>query len=45
MIDTSITYVDDVKVFCNDGHPGVYISIPEEGYVQCQYCNRKFQRK
>jgi uncharacterized Zn-finger protein len=45
MIDQSVTYVDKDVVFCDQGHPGVYISVPETGFVYCLYCNKKFQRK
>ncbi len=39
--------VDTPRVFCDgpegpSGHPRVYYTIPEEGYIDCMYCDRRF---
>ena len=47
-MEQQINYVDSNVVFCDDGHPGVYINninIPDKGFVYCQYCNKKYGRK
>ena len=44
-MEQEFNYVDSNVVFCDDGHPGVYISIPDKGFVYCQYCNKKYGRK
>ena len=43
----SIVEVDSDRVSCDgDGeHPRVWYSIPEDGYVQCGYCDIMFMRK
>ena len=37
------------EVFCDGGayygHPKVYLTLGEEGYVDCYYCGRRFQRQ
>ncbi|MEM7568389.1 MAG: zinc-finger domain-containing protein [Pseudomonadota bacterium] len=40
-------YVTSNKVFCDGdegplGHPRVYYTIGDEGFVDCMYCDRRF---
>lgn len=42
-----IVMVDQRRVYCDgpegpSGHPRVYYTIGEEGYVDCMYCDRRF---
>ena len=45
-----IVRVDKTRVHCDGsgevapalGHPRVYLSIDERGYVECGYCDRRF---
>lgn len=44
----TIVYVDTERVWCmgeDMDHPKVYYSVPEQGYVKCNYCDIKFVRK
>ena len=44
----TIVYVDSERVWCmgeDIDHPKVYYSVPEQGYVKCNYCDIKFVRK
>ena len=44
----TIIYVDTERVWCmgeDMDHPKVYYSVPEQGYVKCNYCDIKFVRK
>tara|TARA_B100000945_G_C20190398_1_gene506624 strand:- start:552 stop:734 length:183 start_codon:yes stop_codon:yes gene_type:complete len=44
----TIVYVDSERVWCmgeDMDHPKVYYSVPEQGYVKCNYCDIKFVRK
>ena len=44
----TIIYTDKDRVWCmgeNMDHPKVYYTIPEQGYVKCNYCDIKFMRK
>ena len=44
----TIIYVDSDSVWCMGeamDHPKVYYSVPEEGFVTCNYCDIKFARK
>lgn len=45
----TIKYVDTDRVSCNgdfgNDHPKVWYSVPEDGYVQCGYCDIVFMRK
>ena len=44
----TIKYVDSDKVSCTgatNDHPKVWYTIPEDGYVQCGYCDIMFMRK
>lgn len=48
-------YTDKRRVFCDGatdiragaalGHPRVWMEIDERGYVDCSYCDRRFQLK
>ena len=43
-----IVYSDTERVWCmgeDMDHPKVYYSVPEQGYVKCNYCDIKFVRK
>jgi len=42
-----ISFVEQIQVSCdggNDalGHPRVFYTIGDDGYVECQYCDRAF---
>ncbi|MBR20659.1 MAG: zinc-finger domain-containing protein [Euryarchaeota archaeon] len=44
----TIVYVKGESVWCMGeamDHPKVYYSVPEEGYVKCNYCDIKFIRE
>tara|TARA_B100000902_G_C27175168_1_gene845965 strand:- start:540 stop:707 length:168 start_codon:yes stop_codon:yes gene_type:complete len=44
----TIIYTDKDRVWCmgeNMDHPKVYYTVPEEGFVKCNYCDIKFMRK
>ena len=44
----TIIYTEEIRVWCMGeamDHPKVYYSVPEEGYVKCNYCDIKFMRK
>lgn len=39
--------VDDIAIACDGGggalgHPRVYLRIGDEGFVDCNYCDRRF---
>jgi len=43
-----IEVVEKTNVCCDGGgeHPRVWLSIPEEtGYVECGYCDKRFELK
>jgi len=43
-----IVEVDTVQVSCDGGaagHPKVYLSIGDAGFVECPYCDRRFTLK
>ena len=45
---STIIEVDSDKVSCTgatNDHPKVWYSVPDEGYVQCGYCDIMFMRK
>ena len=44
----TIIEVDSDRVSCNgvaNDHPKVWYTVPDEGYVQCGYCDIMFMRK
>ena len=44
----TIIYTDEVRVWCMGeamDHPKVYYTVPEEGFVKCNYCDIKFMKK
>ena len=44
----TIIYTDEVRVWCMGeamDHPKVYYTVPEEGFVKCNYCDIKFTKK
>ena len=43
----TIVEVDSDRVSCdgNGEHPKVWYTVPNEGYVQCGYCDIMFMRK
>jgi uncharacterized Zn-finger protein len=43
-----IVEVDTMQVSCDGGaagHPKVYLSIGDTGFVECPYCDRRFTLK
>ena len=45
---STIVEVDSDKVSCTgatNDHPKVWYTVPENGYVQCGYCDIMFMRK
>ena len=45
---STIVEVDSDRVSCTgetNDHPKVWYSVPEDGYVQCGYCDIMFMRK
>ena len=43
----TVVYVDSDRVSCNGNgeHPKVWYTVPDEGYIQCGYCDIMFMRK
>ena len=42
-----VTYTKDMRVSCSGGdgalgHPKVFFNINDEGYAECDYCDRLF---
>ena len=45
---STIVEVDSDKVSCTgatNAHPKVWYTVPEDGYIQCGYCDIMFMRK
>ena len=43
----TIIYTEEIRVWCMGeamDHPKVYYTVPEEGFVKCNYCDMKFTR-
>ena len=45
-----IKYVTTTRVACDGdegalGHPRIYLNMGSEGFVECPYCDRRFELK